>query len=93
MALLPPATKLGQGYTFTGARDSVHRGGGDGCSRGGSAPGGGVCSRGLPGGDAPLGRRLLRAVRILLECILVEKLYFKHLTEDFQLILKEIQSG
>ena len=64
---------------------------------GGSAPGesapGGVCSRGLPGGDAPLGRRLLRAVRILLECILVEKLYFKHLTEDFQLILKQIQSG
>ena len=25
--LLPPATKLGQGYVFTGVRDSVHRGG------------------------------------------------------------------
>ena len=26
--LLPPATKLGQGYVFTGVCDSVHRGGG-----------------------------------------------------------------
>ena len=25
--LLPPATKLGQGYVFTGVCDSVHRGG------------------------------------------------------------------
>ena len=25
--LLPPATKLGQGYIFTGVCDSVHRGG------------------------------------------------------------------
>ena len=64
---LPPATKLGQGYIFTGVCDSVHRG----------VPGpGGVCSRGgsamgrVPGGDPP-GRPLLRAVRILLECILV----------------------
>ena len=58
---LPPATKLGQGYIFTGVRDSVHRGG---SARGMSAPrgvcllggvsalegymlgGGGVCSRG-----------------------------------------------
>ena len=31
---------------------------------------GGVCSGGVPGGDPP-GRPLLRAVRILLECILV----------------------
>ena len=44
---------------------------------GGSAPGGGVCSRGVPapgGGcvDPPESRRLLlRTVRILLECILV----------------------
>ena len=28
VALLPPATKLGQGYIFTGVCDSVHRGGG-----------------------------------------------------------------
>ena len=42
MALLPPATKLGQGYTFTGARDSVHRDGGDGCSRGGLLRGEGL---------------------------------------------------
>ena len=27
-ALLPPATKLGQGYIFPGVSDSVHRGGG-----------------------------------------------------------------
>ena len=27
MILLPPATKLGQGYVFTGVCDSVHRGG------------------------------------------------------------------
>ena len=37
-----------------------------------SAPGGGVWSRGVPGGDpSPPGQLLLRAVRILLECILV----------------------
>ena len=53
--LLPPATKLGQGYIFTGVCDSVH--GGGGCSRGclvrGPAPGGrGVCSC---GGSAPRG--------------------------------------
>ena len=48
---------------------------------GGSAPGGllqgvpaprGVCSGGVPGGDPP-GQLLLRAVHILLECILVIK--------------------
>ena len=27
MAFIPPATKLGQGYIFTGVCDSVHRGG------------------------------------------------------------------
>ena len=27
--LLPPTTKLGQGYVFTGMCDSVHRGGGE----------------------------------------------------------------
>ena len=81
---LPPATKLGQGYIFTGVCDSVNGGGGvcsqgclllgEGvCSRGVSAPGGGGCllPGGVPGGD-PLGRPLLRAVRILLECILVD---------------------
>ena len=38
--LLPPATKLGQGYIFTGVCDSVHRGGA--CVAGG----GGVRGRG-----------------------------------------------
>ena len=33
MDLLPPATKLGQGYIFTGVCDSVH-GGGGGCGGG-----------------------------------------------------------
>ena len=62
--LLPPATKLGQGYIFTGVCDSVHRGGGV-CSRGvwsgwgvlsGGCllPGRGVPSRGVPGRD-PIG--------------------------------------
>ena len=55
---LPPATKLGQGNIFTGVCDSVNK-------EGVSAPGGGA------GGDPPAGRLLLRAVRILLECILV----------------------
>ena len=61
MNLLPPATKLGQGYIFTGVCDSVHRGGV--CSQGGlllGVPGpGGVCSRGylLLGGSAPGGWR------------------------------------
>ena len=61
---LPPATKFGQGYIFTGVCDSVHGGGvpAPGCllwgvpasggtfSQGGSAPEG-VCSLGVPGGD------------------------------------------
>ena len=37
---------------------------------------GGVCSGGMPGGD-PLGRLLLRAVRIILECILVSESDFR----------------
>ena len=50
--LLPPATKLGQGYIFTGICDSVHGGAGT-CSRG-------VCSReSAPGVYAPGGRCLL----------------------------------
>ena len=74
---LPPATKLGQGYIFTGVCHSVNRGGvwsWGGCLLpgglfwGGSGPGG--SARGVPGGDPP-GRPLLWAVRILLECILV----------------------
>ena len=97
--LLPPATKLGQGYIFTGMCDSVHRGvhgPGEGCmvlgeclggawsraawSRGctgGALSGWGAWSGGcmVPGGlvekPPPPRRPLLRAVRILLECILV----------------------
>ena len=84
MGFYRPQTKLREGNVFTGVCDSVHggvpgpggawsRGGvcsqGGAWSRGVSAPGG-VCSRGDPGGDPP-GRLLLRAVRILLECILV----------------------
>ena len=74
--LLPPATKLGQGYIFTGVCDSVHRGAG--CMVPEGMPGlGGAWSRGGsrsrgPGGDTPPpGQLLLRAYRILLECILV----------------------
>ena len=47
---LPPATKLGQGYIFTGMCDSVHRGGV--WSRGG-VPGPGVCVHGPWGGGVP----------------------------------------
>ena len=58
--LLPPATKLGQGYIFTGVCDSVNRGV--------SAPGGCL----LSGGDGVCSREGVPApVRILLECILV----------------------
>ena len=41
------------------------------CSKGGCLVPGGAWSQGVPAGDAP-GRLLLQAVRILLECILVE---------------------
>ena len=72
---LPPATKLGQGYIFTGVCDSVHRGGGSWSGGvpgpGGCLFGGGTWSGGVPGGDSPSGRLLLRMVRSLLECILV----------------------
>ena len=80
---LPPANVVCEGYVFTPVSHSVHRGGGvpglrGVCSRGvpgpggvpglgASAPGGGV----LGGDHHPPGRLLLRAVRILLECILV----------------------
>ena len=83
IVLLPHATKLGQGYIFTGVCDSVHRGGcllpggGDAWSRGLSAPGGDS----VPGGylvETPPGRLLLRAVRILLECILVDVVLSRH---------------
>ena len=53
--LLPPATKLGQGYIFTGVCDSVHRGGV--CSGGGRLPGGCLLQGGglLPKGCLLLG--------------------------------------
>ena len=48
---LPPTTKLGQGYIFTGICDSVH---GGGCLvRGGLLPGGAGLLLGVPGGDPP----------------------------------------
>ena len=78
LSFLPPATKLGQGYIFTGVCDSVHgRGGGVPASRGCLLGGGGCLVPGelpCPGGlvETPLGWLLLRAVRILLECILVK---------------------
>ena len=82
---LPPATKLGQGYISTGVCHTVNREGGSGpggdvCSWGGLVRGGGLLGGGglVPGGllggclvETPPGRPLLRAVRILLECILV----------------------
>ena len=60
---LPPATKLGQGYIFTGVCHSVNREEGVWCRGGLFAPGG-VCSggegpvpggsaRGMPGGGPP----------------------------------------
>ena len=48
---LPPATKLGQGYIFTGVCDSVHRGGGS-VAGGGGVRDWGVC---MAGGHAWLG--------------------------------------
>ena len=75
-SLLPPATKLGQGYIFTGVCDSVHRGGMCGC-RGACVVAGGCMVGGpawLQGGGMRRARRDTaneRALRILLECILV----------------------
>ena len=70
VSFVPPATKLGQSYIFTGVCDSVQ---GGGLVRGGCLVGG-VCSF-LGGGylveTPPPGRLLLRAVRILLECIFI----------------------
>ena len=78
-SLLPPATKLRQGYIFTGICDSVHRGGG--MRGGGNAWLGGVhgCSGACVTCMPPHPGQILRlrhtvnerAVRILLECILV----------------------
>ena len=87
VSLLPPATKLGQGYVFTGVCDSVHRGGvcisacwdtttplGADPPRSRHPPG----IRHPPGADtSPPAQSMLgdtvntRAVRILLECNLV----------------------
>ena len=61
LLLLPPATKLGQGYIFTGVCDSVHMGGAwsGGCMVLGDAWSGGCLvqgvhgPRGVPGGDPP----------------------------------------
>ena len=56
---------------FTGGEVWCRGAGPGGCLvPGGAWSGGGAWSRGVPGGDPP-GRLLLRAVRILLECILV----------------------
>ena len=57
---LPPATKLGQGYIFTGVCHSVNMGGvcsGGSAPRGVSAPGGVSAPREclLPGGVSALG--------------------------------------
>ena len=51
-----------------GIQHALHRGGS--VPGGVPGPGGVPAPRGVPGGDPP-GRLLLRAVRILLECILV----------------------
>ena len=75
---LPPATKLGQGYIFTGICDSV-QGGACVVAWGACMVAGGMCGcRGacmVAGGHVwlPGGRDMVneRAVRILLECILV----------------------
>ena len=71
-SFLPPATKLGQGYVLTRVCDSVHRGG----SRGVYVPQGEwSLSRGVSVMETPpYGNK--RAVRILLECILVETLSY-----------------
>ena len=82
--LLPPATKLGQGYVFTRVCDSVHRGGVPQCMLGYTPPGADTPPGEDPRGSKPpceqqptpravhagdMGNK--RAVRILLECILV----------------------
>ena len=64
--LLPPATKLGQGYIFTGVCDSVHGGvpaPGGVCSWG-CLVWGGACFQGVPapGGTCSWGMGLIRGV-------------------------------
>ena len=68
IAYLPPATKLGQGYIFTGVCDSVRRA----CMVvGACVVVGGMCDgRGACMGYDEI-RSMSGAVRILLECILV----------------------
>ena len=50
LQFLPPATKLGQGYIFTGVCDSVHR---EGSAPGGCPVGGGACWGGAWSGWVP----------------------------------------
>ena len=73
--LLPPATKLGQGYVFTGVCDSVHRGGGvpdQVHPPTGYTP----RTRYTPPAQSMLGDTVnARTVRILLECNLVTKIF------------------
>ena len=56
---LPPTNEVYEGYVFTGV-----------CQQGGLCPGGGSLSRGVSVRETPP-YGYLRAVRILLECILV----------------------
>ena len=69
--LVPEESAAGVEFALGGGMPGP--GGGGSAPRGGLLWGvcsGGVCSRGVAGGDPP-GRSLQRAVRILLECILV----------------------
>ena len=77
---LPPATKLRQGNVFTPVCDSVQAGS---LSRGGLCPGGVSVRRSLSRGVSvrktplpPYG--YVRAVRILLECILLYVVYLEN---------------
>ena len=60
------------------------------CSRGGSGPGVYLLRGGVPGGDPP-GHLLLRAVRILLECILVVCSYCIFFFQDFFTALARVK--
>ena len=64
-----PQTKLREGNVFTPVCDSVHRGGL--CPGGSLSKWGGSLSRGVSVMETPPGTVEQRAVRILLECILV----------------------
>ena len=76
---LPPATKLGQGYVFTGVCDSVHRGFCLSACWDTTHPGSRHPLRSrhpFPPEQTMLGDTVnARAVRILLECNLVLKMY------------------